>query len=465
MFLPPSREKIEYFGVCLKSSACRELHLTPYRQTSTIEYFFKNGVGLKMRKIKTLYEKTYGKKYLVGFGSPYGDYQKSKINIFGEKVYISDLEKMAKSISDSEYKKNHKKSIQKHFGSPDDASKVTYNKKMVKSGKHLEYYVFEKDITKGQLNQKSGVSTPGEFEKIVSVEQQREASRRRTLKKFTRLVNANEECFEKFITLTFNPEIFANADNVEDSNKYFSNFIKRLKRMCIDLYGSKFELKYITAIEFQKNGRVHYHMLSNMKFIEDRYDHLDEYEKGYILNRFGVDNKGFLSACWGAGYVDIAKVDFKSSNNCGKYLSKYMCKTYADSDLFGKKLYFASRNLEKPIEYIGDEAEEMYLDNMEHIVSINEIKTPYITFKKITMEIGKIPHKVSEKIISDDFLNITDFLYEYDTGLFTNIIDGLSYEYKDLFIKGFISEETFEKYAGIIYNYKKGQLEFGFNEN
>lgn len=164
----------------------------------------------------------------------------------------------------------------------------------------------------------------------------REESLQRARRNIRRLVNANIEYQSKFVTLTFRDEI----KDLEVANNEFTNFIKRLKR--------RYEfVEYLAVPELQMKydrGVWHYHVI--------------------IFS--GIDYIPFkeLESIWGNGFVYINKID--QVDNVGAYVCKYLTKDTAES-LKGKKSYFASRGLDKPLEFIDkevtNEIEEMISEN------------------------------------------------------------------------------------------------------
>jgi len=61
-----------------------------------------------------------------------------------------------------------------------------------------------------------------------------------------------------------------------------------------------------------------------------------------------------LREIWGNGFVKINKID--NVTNLGSYVAKYMSKeNERDERLWGEKMYFSSRGLEKPIEFTKKE--------------------------------------------------------------------------------------------------------------
>jgi len=157
----------------------------------------------------------------------------------------------------------------------------------------------------------------------------RKKGMRRARTKFRRLVSANAGRWKKpngefyppiFITLTF-------AENIQDTktaNAMFSKFIKRLTYF-IGVEKKTF-LKYVVITEFQDRGAIHYHVIFfNLKFVE--------------FHVFGE--------IWNQGFVYMNKID--GIKNVGAYVCKYMCKEFEDERMDGKKRYFSSRGLKKPI--------------------------------------------------------------------------------------------------------------------
>ena len=97
-----------------------------------------------------------------------------------------------------------------------------------------------------------------------------------------RLITANFDEHSKFITLTFKE----NLTDVKKANYEYMKFIQRLRYR----YG---DFKYIAVIEFQKRGAVHYHMISNLPYIDNSK----------------------LCEIWGQGFVKIN--DIRHVDNVG----------------------------------------------------------------------------------------------------------------------------------------------------
>lgn len=122
---------------------------------------------------------------------------------------------------------------------------------------------------------------------------------------------------------------------MKKANLYFTKFVKRMTYFYKKKRGAN--LKYIAVIEFQKRGAVHYHIVFfNLPFLR----------------------KEKIAEIWKHGFIKIKKVEHV--DNIGAYMSKYMTKAFLDKHLQGKKRYFASKELKKPI-LIKDERKAFYV--------------------------------------------------------------------------------------------------------
>jgi len=130
-----------------------------------------------------------------------------------------------------------------------------------------------------------------------------------------------------FITFTFENDI----RDVGIANAYFSCFINRLNRKVFG--GSRrCNLKYVSVIEFQdlnRDGVVHYHT---------------------IFFNLPINDTDILFKLWGHGF--ITKMELKELDeieSVGMYASKELSADNNDDRLDGRKHYFSSRGLFKPI--------------------------------------------------------------------------------------------------------------------
>lgn len=129
----------------------------------------------------------------------------------------------------------------------------------------------------------------------------------------------------QFVTFTF----AENIKDVKEANYLFNKYIKRLN------YKLKKENKnsacYITVIEFQKRGAVHYHTIFfNLPLIDMR----SEFQTG------------LFAETWGHGFIKVKHI--KEAKGVASYLTKYLTKENMDIRLISKKKYFCSRNVRRP---------------------------------------------------------------------------------------------------------------------
>ena len=213
-------------------------------------------------------------------------------------------------------------------------------KKIVYSGDVVEVYEYDKGYLKGYTlteneinNRKINNRTSSESGLDADSSDSRERSLRRAKKNLRRLINANvgqygKEFTAKFLTLTF-------KDNVKDLNKAnyeFKKFIQRLNYYCFGV--KKNNLKYTCVIEFQERGAIHYHVIIyNMPYVK----------------------ANDIANVWGNGFIKINKID--DIDNVGAYVAEYLGQAekgqghdVADDRLQGKKSYFSSRGLFRPVE-------------------------------------------------------------------------------------------------------------------
>ncbi len=228
--------------------------------------------------------------------------------------------------------------------------------KLVFAGDTVSLYHFEKPITYGEKTVNNKKKIVEEFSE--SVKSTKEENRARTMRearnKMILYINANFDKWKDekgkpfnsvFLTLTFKE----NITDITEANYEFKKFIQRLNNHITGY--KKSYLKYVNAIEFQKRGAVHYHcVLFNMPFIP----------------------KGIIEDIWGHGYIFINKIN--NASGVGKYISKYITKSFEDKRLWGKKCYSISLGLKKPtiirnIRDINFFLQMLPLDNVSRRVS------------------------------------------------------------------------------------------------
>ena len=116
-----------------------------------------------------------------------------------------------------------------------------------------------------------------------------------------------------FVTLTF-------ADVVE--YQIAVNELKRFARAVRRRYNN---FRYITTVELQDRGAIHFHMVCN------------------ITKK--VELEQFVSGYWAYGTENVKSVYNK--NKLGSYITKQFHTQKRDSLLFNKRCYFVSQGLDK----------------------------------------------------------------------------------------------------------------------
>lgn len=204
-----------------------------------------------------------------------------------------------------------------------------YHRKIIISGKYIELYEYEKTLRRDFTRTKKKRPDPVQEELDARIDpepsaeskqmKKRKDSISRTRTEIRRLINCNQD-FTKFYTLTFKD----NITDVKIANKHFSKFIMRMEYRYEDF-------KYVSVIEFQKRGAVHYHFLCNLPYIKSKE----------------------VETIWGFGFIKIKRIQHVT--NLGAYVCKYLQKDMTDGRLFNKKKYFCSKNLDRPTEIYDDQ--------------------------------------------------------------------------------------------------------------
>ena len=130
---------------------------------------------------------------------------------------------------------------------------------------------------------------------------------------------------------TFAPEF--RPSSVEECEKEISNLIKRINRARQKKNIEK--MKYMGVIEGKENGNIHFHMLLDNKLNRDEID--DLWTKGRGKNKKSM------------GWTRIDKIKSQNGVDGVVIKSNYMTKEFKKENQKGKRKWFASRNLKKPV--------------------------------------------------------------------------------------------------------------------
>lgn len=166
------------------------------------------------------------------------------------------------------------------------------------------------------IDKKREVSGSGEKERD---HRRQTVNRART--RFFDLVNLNFHSLDKFLTLTFANGLYTSQ---EIANPQFKNFIDLLRKT------HDKDLKYIAAIEKQKRGVIHYHLLMQMKYLDFEI----------LLEKWKL----------GGAWIKKIPTDVDSTSRyVGKYLAKDLAAAGAGTESMKyKKLFLRSQNLKYP---------------------------------------------------------------------------------------------------------------------
>lgn len=201
---------------------------------------------------------------------------------------------------------------------------IAYTQKLIIAGKSIELYQYSNKIF-------AGFERKGGFRKSEPTSRA-DFSISRTRNNLRRLIESNPQ-LNKFVTFTFSRDMF----DISVANSHFTRFIQRLKHA---LYP---KLKYLSVLEFQKDvdyhgkvkengGSVHYHSLFD----------------------FPYTPQSELREIWGENNGTAWINRIYDPDGAAGYVSKYLEKESFDPKYHGKKKYFASRNLNRPIEIKND---------------------------------------------------------------------------------------------------------------
>lgn len=194
---------------------------------------------------------------------------------------------------------------------------ISSNKRLVISGDTLEFYDYKQPYFYNWTDLKKSTPTRGES----SYKSKREDNIKRAMSTIRRIIQCNQEDQKeqpKFLTLTYATDI----KELQVSNPHFNDFSQSIR----NTYG---DLQYIAVPEFQPiSQRVHYHSL-------------------YFNLPFMNDFKSEMSRLWPHGSTKIEAI--RSINAMPRYIGKYMTKSLGDKRTSGRKSFFTSRNLLRPI--------------------------------------------------------------------------------------------------------------------
>lgn len=219
--------------------------------------------------------------------------------------------------------------------------------KAIKSGKLLEIWQYERDLPNSE-----GIRTPKKRPTIDNIYDFKPTERRkdnlqRQKQAFIRicLSNLGGGKSASLASLTYR-DVFP----YDDCLRHFSQFIAKLRKSLGETFS------YVAVPEYQARGALHFHIL---------FFDLDEkikpcyYSTEYYYDKTGKKKRKHicptdylcerktrnLAQFWSYGFLDIIQTN--SSPKLSFYLGKYLTKQTSLPQ--GKKRFFASRNILRPV--------------------------------------------------------------------------------------------------------------------
>ena len=280
-----------------------------------------------------------------------------------------------------------------------------YCYKSVTSGKYVEIYIYYDKIFKRRtekskelleiinswditVNEKKGIENSEEKMNVEDVKEEifekvkkDDVNVRRSQRRLRRIINSNlgqYQELDKFLTLTF-PKLKSR----EKACRAFKTFIKNLR------YNYGDQIEYIAVMEIQDGGRLE----DASKATGDIHFHVLLFNCPYIPQDV-MQNK-----IWKHGIVDIRKIEM--FGDVANYLANYLSK----DDLLcvkGKRSYFPSRGLFKPLEKIGMD-ESLLIEEVRNLA--NEIQFSSEYYVENVGRIGYIKLKKKDLEKNNDHCN------------------------------------------------------------
>lgn len=213
--------------------------------------------------------------------------------------------------------------------------KIQRAKKIKKLLKQVEYESIE---PKGQLN----FETMQEYEENKNKLDRKYApklenavrSMNRSKNNLMDILKSND--FNFFVTLTFDKNKIDRLDDKE-TRKKFTQWTNNITRDLQNLY-------YVAVPEYHKKGGLHFHLLLGGVIAED----LGLKDSGKVVKSGRCKGQTIYNVTkWKSGFSTATKI--LDTNAVKYYLSKYLTKGKVDPRFFGKKRFYVSQNINRPL--------------------------------------------------------------------------------------------------------------------
>ncbi len=204
-----------------------------------------------------------------------------------------------------------------------------YHCKVTQKGKYFEVFKSQRPIFY-HFDQKQYNGLPAQNIDPEKAKINKARNAYKSKRKVIDLAMCNFTEKDKFLTLTYNDLQNFDIKNIQESNKRFALFIRRLRRR----YSI---LKYLAVIEFQDKKRkaVHYHLIYNLPFV----------------------HWSILKKLWSHGDINIRRPN--DMRHITFYIPKYFNKNINDIRFKGHRSFMYSKNLIKPKKIIGVAAQSL----------------------------------------------------------------------------------------------------------
>jgi hypothetical protein len=258
--------------------------------------------------------------------------------------------------------------------------KTHYYEKLIIAGDLVRWKRFELPVISGG----SKISNTGRGSDRMLSEEEKTVNREKTMKaaetNIVNLMNVNLDEMTKFFTVTFRE----NITDLDRAHYEFGNFIERLRNF-INKYQKGKPLKYIGAIEFQKRGAIHFHVMANFDYI--KHIHLLALWKGKDITYSKKHAKMSISEverCPDNGSICINNLNAVDSRPA--YLIKYVNKANKDERLRGRKCFVRSNNLKSPRQVVNEKEIATFKENvLKHETPIENYsyENDYLGFSEV----------------------------------------------------------------------------------
>ncbi|MDE8072657.1 hypothetical protein PT044_08775 [Erysipelothrix rhusiopathiae] len=213
------------------------------------------------------------------------------------------------------------------------------------------------------------------------------------------LILHNYEIWKTFGTLTFAKDITR-----DDAIYHWENYVRQVRRFDPNVVMIKVD-------EFTKNGRPHFHFISNVECGSELYPLLET-----PLSLWNKESQSYKTVeyanfkYWKHGFSQAMNIKNTDENfNIALYMTKYMMKDF-DKRHYNKQKYTVinRKKLAKPIEVKLNEFQtakvkqvEQYLTNNNYNIEIYEYKPLPVEQDKYALAFQEIKTKVSNDDVKD----------------------------------------------------------------